>query len=79
VEGFSYPPAAKCKKNIFVFKKISKSPEQFCAMFLLAARDDESVTPLDSRLEKSSPSLAGPLGFLMKYFFDRMVLTVPTT
>jgi hypothetical protein len=60
----------KCKKNISAFKKISKSPEELCDFFRLAAGDQGKYCVDRIALRKNGPSLEEPLGFMMKIFFS---------
>src|SRR5579864_998552 len=54
--AFQLPQCRTNAKKIFlVFKKISKSPEEFCDFFRLAAGDHESIAPTESRSEKMAP------------------------
>jgi hypothetical protein len=43
------------QKIFLAFKKISKSPEEFCDFFRLAAGDHESIASTESHAEKMAP------------------------
>jgi len=60
----------KYKKIFLAFKKISKSPEEFCYFFKLAAGDHESIASTELRSEKRLLArIEEPFGFTTTFFF----------